>query len=136
MGKPSTWDNAKTEKLKEMHKENKLSAKEMGIILGYSKNAIIGKLFRLGLCESKLQYKNRSSKLENYNKIETIEDYDKSKELIETKEIDFNQVYCGNFENDLGKIKYEKGKGNHKNIVKGVLLWVSRLLGMMKKLKN
>jgi hypothetical protein len=55
MGKPSTWDDEKTEKLIEMHKENKLSTKEMGVILGYSKNAIIGKLFRLGLTDSSFE---------------------------------------------------------------------------------
>ena len=120
MGKPSTWNNAKIAKLKEMHKENKLSAKEMGVILGYSKNAVIGKLFRLGLCESKLQYKNDIAKTEIYHKEEKIKNYEES---VELNKIEKSAIY-------------EKGKDNYTNIVKGVLLWVSRLLGMMKKLKN
>jgi hypothetical protein len=120
LGKPSTWDNAKIEKLKEMHKENKLSAKEMGVILGYSKNAVIGKLFRLGLCESKLQYKNDIAKTEIYHKEEKIKNYEES---VELNKIEKSAIY-------------EKGKDNYTNIVKGVLLWVSRLLGMMKKLKT
>ena len=53
MNKNSTWsDPKKTEQLLELHKQQPpLTCREMGVILGVSRNAVIGRRYRLGLAK-------------------------------------------------------------------------------------
>jgi hypothetical protein len=127
MGKPSTWDDEKTEKLIEMHKENKLSTKEMGVILGYSKNAIIGKLFRLGLTDSSLNRKGNIQKTDNKNKTEKKEKSVAVKKLTKVEESEMNNLSLEDFYTKdpyvFRQVKYEKGKVNIEHIEYNMCAW-------------
>jgi GcrA cell cycle regulator len=127
MGKPSTWDDEKTEKLIEMHKENKLSTKEMGVILGYSKNAIIGKLFRLGLTDSSLNRKGNMHKTDNKNKPEKKEKSVEVKKLTKLEESAMHNLSLEDFYNKdpyvFRQVKYEKGKVNIEHIEYNMCAW-------------
>jgi GcrA cell cycle regulator len=64
--KSSRWDNELVEELKKLYFKKELTTIEIGKKLGFTKNAIIGKIHRLGLCVED------GEKLSNMGKNSTI----------------------------------------------------------------
>jgi len=78
MSRHSKWDDELINKLKELYNEKKYSTKQIGDMLGFSKNAIVGKIHRLELNrvseeESSYTAKPQPNKEGNY-KLEDIDD--------------------------------------------------------------
>mgnify|MGYP005803880397 CR=1 FL=1 len=63
MSRHSKWDDELIEKLKELYNEKKYSTKQIGDMLGFSKNAIVGKIHRLELNKV---VKEDNSNIDNY----------------------------------------------------------------------
>ncbi|MGV3278107.1 GcrA family cell cycle regulator [Rickettsiales bacterium LUAb2] len=57
MARSSNWNDELIQKLVDLYNEGKYSTKQIGEILGFSKNAIVGKIHRLELNKQKLEPK-------------------------------------------------------------------------------
>lgn len=80
MSRQSNWNDELIEKLKQLYNEKKYSTKQIGDMLGFSKNAIVGKIHRLELNKvsedaeiTKIKDNTKANKEGNY-KLQEIDD--------------------------------------------------------------
>lgn len=68
MSRQSNWNDELIEKLKQLYNEKKYSTKQIGDMLGFSKNAIVGKIHRLELKRMGEDHVLEDTASENVNK--------------------------------------------------------------------